>query len=275
MRRVLAGALPMVAMLCSLAGPVGPAVAASSNIEPGIQMVTASSQCTANFVFTDRRGRTYLGYAAHCAGKGDSNDTNGCTTASHRLGTRVRFARGVSATDSGTTVGYGRLAYSSWLAMQRAGTKGERCLSNDFALVRVESAYLRKVKPTVPHWGGPVALAATPAAGSRVVTFGSSSLRPGALAPVASPKTGVVLASRTFDATVFTPNLGIPGDSGSGFMDAQGRAVGVLSTLNLFPEVGTNGVSSLAPALTFARKHGIRGLRLVPGTAPFKSRALF
>ena len=31
-------------------------------------MYTDGAQCTANFVFTDGAGNTYVGYAAHCAG---------------------------------------------------------------------------------------------------------------------------------------------------------------------------------------------------------------
>ncbi len=33
---------------------------------------------------------------------------------------------------------------------------------------------------------------------------------------------------------------GIPGDSGSGFLDAQRRAIGVLPTVELAPRAGSN-----------------------------------
>src|SRR4051812_29451883 len=65
------------------------APAASAAIHPGVQMYTAGAQCTANFVFTDRARHVYVGYAAHCAGKGEATDTNGCNTASHPIGTPV------------------------------------------------------------------------------------------------------------------------------------------------------------------------------------------
>ena len=54
------------------------APAASAAIHPGTMMYTAGAQCTANFVYTDDAGNVYVGYAAHCAGKGSSTDTNGC-----------------------------------------------------------------------------------------------------------------------------------------------------------------------------------------------------
>ena len=60
-------------------------------------MFTEGAQCTANFVITDDAGDVLVGYAAHCAGKGGQTDTNGCSTRSHDLGTRVRFARGATA----------------------------------------------------------------------------------------------------------------------------------------------------------------------------------
>src|SRR3712207_5973166 len=91
------------------------APAAKAKIRPGVQMFTKGAQCTGNFVFADRLGRIYVGYSAHCAGKGAPTDTNGCQTPSHPLGTRVRFARGATLATSGTTVGGGTLAYSSWV----------------------------------------------------------------------------------------------------------------------------------------------------------------
>ncbi len=46
------------------------APAATAAIHPGTMMYTDGAQCTANFVYTDTAGNVYVGYAAHCAGKG-------------------------------------------------------------------------------------------------------------------------------------------------------------------------------------------------------------
>ena len=78
-------------------------------------MYTDGAQCTANFVFTDSAGATYVGYAAHCAGLGEATDTDGCLADSLPLGTRVTFNEGGSLIDEGTQVGAGTLVYSSWL----------------------------------------------------------------------------------------------------------------------------------------------------------------
>ncbi len=62
-----------------------------------------------------------------------------------------------------------------------------------------------------------------------------------------------------------------PADSGSGFLDADGRAVGVLST-QFLDGSRSNGVTDLALALAYADAHGGLGaVTLVPGTARFRS----
>jgi hypothetical protein len=247
------------------------APAGSAKITPGVQMFTAGAQCTGNFVFTDDAGRVYVGYAAHCAGKGSSTDTDGCSTGSHPVGTRVRFAHDATLATAGTTVGRGTLAYSSWITMHRVGGSGANgCAYNDLALVRVDRDDVQKVNPSVPFWGGPrgISRAGAPAT-SQVYTWGQSSLRP---TSTLSPKTGVSLGRNGggWSWDVYTASPGIPGDSGSGFLDESGRALGVLSTVAIAPLAGSNGIGDLERELAYAQAHsGIAGLRLVPGTEPF------
>lgn len=249
------------------------APAATAKIHPGVQMFTKGAQCTGNFVFSDADGRVYVGYASHCAGKGSATDTDGCSTGSHPLGTRVRFAQGATAVTAGDTVGRGTLVYSSWLAMrQRPGTDRNACAANDFALVRVDADDVGKVNPSVPFWGGPVGLSSAGAPqGTQVYSWGQSSLRP---TSALSPKTGVSLGRTNggWGWEVYTATPGIPGDSGSGFLDADGRAFGTLSTVAIAPVPGSNGLGDLERELGYAQDHaGIAGLRLVPGTVAFSS----
>ncbi len=248
------------------------APAARAKIHPGVQMYTNGAQCTANFVFTDGAANTYVGYAAHCAGTGAATDTNGCDAGSLPLGTKVDFVENGSLVTAGTTVGTGTLVYSSWLAMQKAGTTDTNtCEYNDFALVKVDPAHVGKVNPSVPFWGGPTAVNTAGApAGSKVYSFGNSSLRGGV--ELLSPKVGTSLGTTGGGWThpVYTLTPGVPGDSGSGFMDASGKALGTLSTLAIAPLPASNGVGDLNHELAFAQQHsGISGLRLVPGTEPF------
>lgn len=247
------------------------APAETATITPGVQMYTEGAQCTGNFVFTDSSGNVYVGYAAHCAGTGGATETNGCDSGSLPLGTKVTFNRGGSLVSGGEQVGTGTLAYSSWRTMQRVGENNQNaCAFNDFALVKVDDAFVGDVNPSVPFWGGPVGLDTNgTAAGDQVYSYGNSSLRGGI--EVLSPKTGLSIGDdgNGWSHNVYTVSPGIPGDSGSGFMDAEGKALGVLSTLQIAPLVGSNGVGDLANEVSYANNHGMSGLRLVPGTEPF------
>jgi hypothetical protein len=267
-------ALGTAATAGSAAAAPGYAPASTARIHPGTQMYTRGAQCTANFVYADGAGRTYVGYAAHCAGTGAATDTDGCKAASLPLGTRVTFAEGGNPATEGTTVGRGTLVYSSWLTMKRLGTRAvDTCAYNDLALVRVDAADVKLVNPSVPFFGGPTGLhAGRVATGDKVYSYGNSSLRGGVeqLSPKVGAGVGDDAADGGWSHPVYTVTPGIPGDSGSGFLDARGRALGVLSTVAIAPLPASNGVGDLSRELAFAQSHsGIAGLHLVKGTEPF------
>ncbi|MFP5370647.1 MAG: serine protease, partial [Actinomycetes bacterium] len=220
-RRALAAALPLSALLVAIPALTGPAraqrswaPASSATIRPGVMTDTKGGTCTANFVFTDAAGAVYLGQAAHCSGTGAATETNGCSAESYPLGTPVDV---MGASRPGT------LAYNSWLAMQAAGETNENaCNFNDFALVRLDPADESKVNPTVPIWGGPSRLGTGTRPGSQVYSYGNSPLRLGI--SQLSPKTGVSLGDEAggWTRSVYTVTPGIPGDSGSGFLNSSG-----------------------------------------------------
>lgn len=271
----------VLAVLLALAPPGGAALAArtwapaaDAKIHPGTMMYTSGAQCTANFVYTDSAANVYVGYAAHCAGTGAATDTNGCDATFLPLGTKVTFNEGGSLVDEGTRVGSGTLVYSSWQTEKQLGTTdANTCAYNDLALVKVDAADVAKVNPSIPFWGGPTGIDTDgTAAGDRVYTFGNSSLRGGA--SQLSPHTGVSLGDDAADDgwshPLYTATPGVPGDSGSAFVSADGKAIGVLSTLGLAPLPLSNNIGDLGKELTFAQNHsGIAGLRLVLGTEPF------
>jgi hypothetical protein len=247
------------------------APASTASIHPGVMMYTEGAQCTANFVYTDGSANVYVGYAAHCAGLGEATDTNGCTAPSLPLGTKVDFVEGGSLISSGTRVGTGTLVYSSWLKMQQLGSKdADTCAYNDLALVKVDPAYVGDVNPSVPFWGGPVALDTDGTdLGEDVFSYGNSSLRAGVAA--LSPKQGTSLGSDGgWSHTLYTVTPGIPGDSGSGFLDADGEAIGTLSTVAIAPLPASNGVGDLSRELAYMHAHsGFGAVNLVAGTEPF------
>jgi hypothetical protein len=237
------------------------APASSATIHPGVQTVTNGAQCTSNFVFFDGAGTIYLGQAAHCAGTGSNTDTDGCTTQSLPLGTPVEVD---GASQPGT------LAYSSWAAMQAAGdTNPDECAYNDISLIKLNPADYGKVNPSVPKLGGPTGVATSTSQGDTVFSYGNSSLRAGIT--VLSPKQGVSLGTdgNGWTHLVYTVSPGIPGDSGSGFMNDSGQAFGVLSTLQLAPMAGSNGVSDLSRMLAYMSAHGGPSVTLAKGTEAF------
>jgi hypothetical protein len=253
----------------------------SAVIHPGVMTFTGASsflggasQCTANFVFTDSSGNVYLGQAAHCSSTGSDTETNGCSTKSQPLGTPIYTGEIVNGgIQNGTLVG--TLAYNSWIAMQSAKEKAANtCAYNDLALIKVDAAKVAAVNPTVPFWGGPNGLApGVSASGERVFTYGNSILRLGVSA--LSPKTGVSLgeleSTGGWSQQLYTVTPGIPGDSGSGFMDASGNALGVLSTVEFAPVPASNGVGTLAKELAYANSSTGLGLTVATGTTPFSS----
>jgi hypothetical protein len=239
------------------------APASTAAVHPGVQTHTDGAQCTSNFVF--QKGSTvYLGQAAHCSGTGEQTETNGCTSASLPIGTPVEV-EGASKP--------GVMVYNSWLTMQAKGeTNPETCEYNDLALIRLNSADVGSVNPSVPGFGGPTRLGTAGEPGSTVYSYGNSELRGGVTQ--LSPKQGILIENEGngWSHNVATLSPGIPGDSGSGFLNESGEAFGVLSTLQIAPLAGSNGVGDLGKELAYLRKHtSLRRLHLVPGTEPFKA----
>ena len=243
------------------AAPVAPAT-----IRPGVALLTpldahSGNACTANFVVT-ARGTTYLGMAAHCAGTGSRDAGSGCTEPTLPVGTTVLVRR----SDGGTS--NAKLAYSSWITMREKGERdAQRCTYNDFALVALAQADAARVSPTVPVLGGPTGLDTNGLRkGESVFTYAPND-RGGAV------KTGTSLGDGAAGLVhyVATRPPGIPGDSGSGYLDAHGAAFGVLST-EFDDARHSNGVIDLAAALEYASRNGPLGpVALVPGSEPFVS----
>lgn len=231
-----------------------------ATITPGVQMVTEGGQCTANFVFTDG-SEVFIGYAAHCAGTGDATTTDGCEAESLPIGTEVDI-EGASQP--------GSLAYSSWRTMDDIDEQDPNtCAFNDFALVSIHPDDHDAVNPSIPFWGGPDALGGTSEPMDKAYTYGNSSLRLGI--ELLSPKEGYSLGQSAdgWSHQIYTVTPGIPGDSGSAVLDREGNALGSISTVQLAPLAGSNGVADLALALAYANGNGDVDAELATGTEPF------
>src|SRR3954451_12591610 len=151
--------------------------------------------------------------------------------------------------------------------MQRAHEKrANPCAANDLALVRIDRALVRRTTPTVPGLGGPTRLNTTGVAtGAQVYAVGNSSLLFGAGSLVA--QTGVVEKATSGGWAYFVTmaRTGVPGDSGSGYLDALGRALGQPSAISAgSPALGIT-VGNLSRHTSYARRPSVRGLSLVCG----------
>jgi hypothetical protein len=227
-----------------------------------VQTFTAGAQCTANFVFTDGTN-VFIGQAAHCSGTGGNTETNGCTAGTLPVGTAVEVT---GASKPGTMV------YNSWATMQALHeTDADTCQYNDLAIIALDPADFGKVNPSIPFWGGPVA-ATSPGAvtGDFVYSYGNSELRLGLRQ--LSPKKGISLGDSAGGWThaVYTVTPGIPGDSGSAFLDANGRALGVLSTVSVAPIPASNNVGDIGKEVAYMHAHSSFGaLNIALGTVGF------
>ncbi|MDQ6852525.1 MAG: serine protease [Actinomycetota bacterium] len=261
-------AVPVIAAQAPNAAAVPTwAPAATAPIHPGVQTVTAGGQCTANFVFYGASNTVYIGQAAHCSGTGGNTATNGCTSGSLPIGTAVQVG---GASRPGT------LVYNSWLTMQAAGeTNPDACAFNDLALVKLDPADFGKVNPSIPFWGGPTGIDTNGTVqGENVYSYGNSSLRGGVTQ--LSPKRGVSLGDNGngWSHDVYTASPGIPGDSGSAFVNSSGAALGVLSTVQIAPIAGSNGVGDVNLEINYMHAHSsFSGVQLALGTQPFNANA--
>ena len=255
----VAAALCALLLIAPAAGAWAPADSAA--VHPGVQTFTNGAQCTANFIYQDATN-VYIGQAAHCSGTGGNTDTNGCTSKSLPDGTQVQV-------DGAGKPGV--MVYNSWNTMQRLGEKdANTCQFNDLALIRLDAVDVAKTNPSIPFWGGPTGVNTTGTQqGDEVESYGNSELRGGVSA--LSPKEGKSLGDDAGGWThqVYTASPGIPGDSGSAFIDASGKALGILSTVELAPVAGSNGVGDVAKEVAYMQSHGGPGASIVNGTEPF------
>ena len=97
----------------------------------------------------------------------------------------------------------GKIVYSSWIAMQRAGeANGEACAYNDFALIKLRQRDVKRVNPSIPVFGGPRGKGGA-RFGDTVYTYGNSSIR-GGQSELSPKRAGSSAARRRAGATTST-----------------------------------------------------------------------
>lgn len=224
-----------------------------SQIRPGVVVSSRDGSCTSNFLFAANSVTVYIGVAAHCFSEDANSGVDPCESRNEPAG-----FDGITIENAGHP---GRLAYSSWAAMQQRGeTAGsDLCALNDFALVQIHADDLDNIHPAAIGFGGPTALfSGVAAVGDTVYSYGQSSAHGGVndLEEKRGRITRIVADGLAY--RVSTDSAGLPGDSGSAVLHQDGRALAVLSDvgvgIGLTPV--TNGVVNLEKALNYARSGG-------------------
>lgn len=176
-----------------------------SPIQPGALL---GDPCTMNFVFQDPAGALYIGAAGHCVPE---------------VGERV-IAPGLGS--FGTTVFW---RDDSTNFTEPANATGPLM---DFALVKVDADKQDLVEPALRFWGGPTGIEAMYAPGTPTLHYGQG-LFWQATEP-SRPRYGVL--QERYQAGPFTDwylasHAIMGGDSGSGLLTGNGKALGIIVTV--------------------------------------------
>jgi hypothetical protein len=221
MTRIARALLPAVAVVAVLAPPSAArpvsvchlttaapvAQGTCPGVRPGARVRVGNSICSMAFLFKGSDRRTYIATAGHCALLGKQGE---------------KVWKGIRAPTASDSVGnyIGNFAYASF---HWVNTTSSPAPESDFALIRLEPGV--KANPAMCHFGGPDGIyqkhEATP---SVLHYFGRSPMYDDVL-PARS-----AIAPNTLDQSgVFSIGESAGGDSGSGVINGQGEAVGILT----------------------------------------------
>jgi hypothetical protein len=240
------GGVPTRLIEVPVAAPVG--TGTCPGVRPGAIVNSDTGQCTFNFVFAGGDGRTYIGTAGHCI-LGES-PIGGDVGEEHWAP-----GSGPEARDANDA----RIGEFAYAILQDP---------KDFSLIRVDPGVA--VSAQMCHFGGPTGTNADVGSSPVVIHHFGNGIGIGTVLPA---RTGVALGMPDPDH-VYAQHVALPGDSGSGVISDDGRAVGVLVTVGVHSgSIGTGGVDAgivgitrLAPQV--ARTSSVLGVGLTLATAP-------
>ena len=238
------GGVPCTLIPVPAAAPLG--TGTCPGVRPGAIVLTDVGQCTLNFLFQGSDGSRYIGTAGHCIlGTSPIGGDVGEMAWAPGTGPVARDADGNPI---------GEFAYA---ILQDP---------KDFSLIRLDP--LVEANPAMCHFGGPTAVNDdNPGLTELVVLnwFGN-----GILVGTLLPARSALAAGMPDPDHVFADGAAAPGDSGSGIISSDGRAVGVVVTVGV--HIGTSfdsgviGITRLTPQVERARQ--VLGVDLVLQTAP-------
>ena len=242
------GGVPCSLIPVPAAAPLG--TGTCPGVRPGAIVRSDVGQCTLNFLFQGSDGSRYIGTAGHCIlGTSPFGGDAG----------EIVWATGmapVARDGSGNRIG--EFAYA---ILQDP---------KDFSLIRLDPQV--QASAGMCHFGGPTAVNDDqPGLTEPVVLnwFGNG-VGVGAVLPARS----AVAAGMPSPDHVFAQGAAAPGDSGSGVISSDGRAVGVLVTVGVHTasigsgglDAGLIGITRLTPQVERAKQ--VLGVDLVLQLAP-------
>jgi hypothetical protein len=248
------GGVPCCTLIAvpAVAPPVG--TGACPGVRPGAIVLTDVGQCTLNFLFRGSDGGRYIGTAGHCI-----------------LGASPI---GGDVGETSWAPGKGPIARDS--AGNRIGEFAYAILQDpkDFSLIRLDPQ--TQANAAMCHFGGPTGvnddrpgLLAQPVQPVVLEWFGN-----GVVAGSVLPARSAIAAGMPSPDHVFAQGVATPGDSGSGVISSDGRAVGALVTVGLHTgtlglaggDAGLVGITRLTPQVERAQQ--VLATNLVLQSAP-------
>jgi hypothetical protein len=195
-----------------------------------------NGQCTFNFLFQGSDGRRYIGTAGHCIlGDDPLGGDAGERSWAPGAGPEARDGDG------------NRIGEFAYAILEDA---------KDFAVIRLDPGIA--ANPQMCHFGGPTGVNTDQGADPVMLHHFGQGVGGGSVLPTRS-----ALAAGIPDADhVYAAGAVVPGDSGSGIISADGRAVGVIVTTGLPTgsvgtgglDAGSMGVTRLAPQVARAEQ---------------------
>lgn len=240
------GGVPTRLIEVPLAAPVG--VGACPGVRPGAIVNSDGGQCSFNFLFSGSDGALYMGTAGHCIlGESPVGGDVGEMAWDPGEGPEARDADDV------------RIGEFVYAILQDP---------KDFALIRLDPGVA--ANPQMCHFGGPTGVNAETPGGLVVLNHYGNGVAIGTVLPA---RTGVALGMPDPDH-VFAQAVALPGDSGSGIISSDGRAVGVIVTVGVHSSsIGTGGVDAGVVGITrlgpqVERASDVLGVGFTLETAP-------
>src|SRR5438876_7783722 len=238
------GGVPCTLIPVPAAAPFG--TGTCPGVRPGAIVLSDVGQCTLNFLFLGSDGASYIGTAGHCIlGTSPFGGDVGEMAWAPGTGPAARDADG------------NRIGEFAYAILQDP---------KDFSLIRLDP--LVQASAGMCHFGGPTAVNDDRPDLTELVVlnwFGN-----GIVVGTLLPARSALAAGMPDPDHVFAQGAVAPGDSGSGIISSDGRAVGVVVTVGV--HIGTSfdsgviGITRLTPQVERAQQ--VLGVDLALQTAP-------